>query len=96
MYSPVSGVRSCSVITALHCTAWSVLFSVGMSLSSGCYWPQGSVKPGNTIVGSLTYIKASNSYDMFVGCVETGFSVTSNIKVEVSDGVAPVPCQPAS
>jgi len=43
---------------------------------------QGSVEPGNTVSAYVSYVKATNSYDMYISCKETGWSVKSNIVVE--------------
>jgi len=49
------------------------------------YWYEsanGNVQAGNTIFGSVTYVQASHSYDMYIECKESGWNVKSNIKIE--------------
>lgn len=40
------------------------------------------VTPGQTIIGSVTYRSSDNSYDMIIRCKETGWSVTTNKKIQ--------------
>jgi len=41
----------------------------------------GNVNPGQHINAWVQYLESNNSYNMFIGCEETGFSVLSNIGV---------------
>jgi len=43
---------------------------------------QGNVNPGNTVYASVSYVASNDSYNMLIGCKETGWSVASNIAVE--------------
>jgi len=48
------------------------------------YWWQsnvGQVNPGNHINAWVQYESSNNSYNMYIGCTETGWSITSNIAV---------------
>jgi len=49
--------------------------------NTGNFWASntGQVQPGQTVVSSVWYDQPSDSYNMYIGCIETGFSVTSNI-----------------
>jgi len=49
----------------------------------GYWWysDQGNVVPGQTVFASVQY-QSDNSYNMYIECKETGWSVTSNIPVE--------------
>jgi len=42
----------------------------------------GQVSPGNTVYAYVSYNPSSHSYDMFIACKETGWSVKSNIPIE--------------
>eukprot|EP01123_Difflugia_compressa_P012832 TRINITY_DN565_c0_g1_i1.p1 TRINITY_DN565_c0_g1~~TRINITY_DN565_c0_g1_i1.p1 ORF type:complete len:230 (-),score=42.09 TRINITY_DN565_c0_g1_i1:137-826(-) len=46
------------------------------------YSDVGSVVPGNTVYAEVSYDSSTNSYNMNISCIETGWSVTSNIAVE--------------
>jgi len=48
---------------------------------NGNFWASetGTVTPGQTITSSVWYDAPSDSYNMYIACNETGFSVTSNI-----------------
>jgi len=49
--------------------------------NSGNFWASNTdtVTPGQTVTASVWYVQSSDSYNMYIGCVETGWSVTSNI-----------------
>jgi len=49
--------------------------------NSGNFWASdtGTVTPGQTVIASVWYDQSSDSYNMYIACPETGFSVTSNI-----------------
>jgi|ERR1711988_123698 len=49
------------------------------------YWWQGHshvVKPGQTIYAYVKYLSSNNTYDMFISCIESGWSVTDNKYIE--------------
>jgi len=73
--------------------SWGDEASDSFSIFNGYYqwddseWYQsesGVVNPGNHIYASVRYMPANNSYEMYIACKETGFSVTTNIEVEKS------------
>jgi len=41
-----------------------------------------TVKPGDTMISSITYVPQNNSYTMYIKSKDTGKSVTTNYKVE--------------
>jgi hypothetical protein len=51
---------------------------------NGYWWSsdQGKVEPGNTIYAYVKYRSSSNDYEMFIKCLDTGWSVTSHIDIE--------------
>jgi len=62
----------------------------GFSIFNGYYewddsdwWSSeaGTVNPGNHINAWLEYLEHNNSYNMWIGCEETGFGILSNIGV---------------
>ena len=57
---------------------------ISISQFTGYWWSsnQGTVQPGNTIYAWVKYSASDNSYNMYITCKETGFSVKSNIPVE--------------
>jgi len=42
----------------------------------------GTVQPGNHIFAYVEYVSSNDSYNMFITCQETGWSISSNIAVE--------------
>jgi hypothetical protein len=43
---------------------------------------QGVVQPGDTIYAYVEYVSSNNSYNMFISCLETGWSILNNIPVD--------------
>jgi hypothetical protein len=43
---------------------------------------QGTVQPGQTVYAYVQYIASNNSYNMFISCIETGWSILNNIPVD--------------
>jgi len=60
------------------------IFNGYFQWDDGYWWSstQGQVQPGNTVTAWVKYSPSDNSYNMFIACKETGFSVKSNIPVE--------------